>query len=179
MVNGVRRNLVIVAIRGTYEIFEWRSNLRVWNWYDTHIGFRLATEDVYENLMAYKRANQLAGNAIVFTTGHSRGGAVANLLAAQLNNGNVYAYTFASPNVIRTPILDRTAQPQHTNIFNIINCHDPVPRFPRTIGLANLWNRHGVDRMHYMTTTNIPGFAVDLTYHHGMGQYLAWMQENT
>ena len=77
-------------------------------------------------------------------TGHSRGAAVANLLAAFLDRGSyaageketcpelvpehIYAYTFATPNSC-SDLAERTAS-QYKNIFNIVNPEDVVPQLP-------------------------------------------------
>lgn len=68
-------------------------------------------------------------NAIIIVSGHSRGGAVANLLALLLNESynrsKIYAYTFASPATVRNlnGIYDK-------NIFNVLNPADLVPYLP-------------------------------------------------
>ena len=113
---------------------------------------------------------------IILVTGHSLGAAIANLLAAKLNSEtvvyepslieetdietdnteetlipgskNIYAYTFATPNVIDTSV-NGEEQLKYNNIFNILNTNDVVPCVPRTIDLENwnnnTWARHGRD----------------------------------
>ncbi|MCL2446030.1 MAG: lipase family protein [Oscillospiraceae bacterium] len=140
----------------------------------------LATDDVREHLYAYMLYHELGmENTVMLFAGHSRGGAVANILAAYLNDAqtlvlqeNLHVYTFAAPRTTRSP------NPAHTNIFNIINVNDRVPRLPRTMGWTNLWGRHGVDLAVHMTTTTVIGLAVDAMYHHTMENYLRWMLEH-
>jgi len=69
-------------------------------------------------------------DVVFFITGHSLGGAVAELLASSseiyTSRGKVFAYTFASPNV-DTRNDDTGA---YNNIHNIINSQDLVPAVP-------------------------------------------------
>ena len=84
---------------------------------------------------------------LVFTiTGHSRGGAVGNLLAHRLNQirdgdlsgthhdkfrnqvGAVYAYTFATPNVAAVSKIKEVSEEQ--NIHNFCYVNDFVPNLP-------------------------------------------------
>lgn len=71
----------------------------------------------------------IAPNAkpIYLITGHSRGAAIANIVAKVITDRNekTFAYTFASPTVTE----DEDAE-QYTNIFNFINTDDIVPYLP-------------------------------------------------
>ncbi len=138
--------LVAVVVRGTNEVMEWAGNLNLG--YDTdHAGFRKAADELLANLEQYLISAGIAGEARdsvkFFVTGHSRGGAAANLAAAHLtakNPGagkNVYAYTFAAPSVS----VNGTAE-GFGNIFNIIRTDDLVTQVP----LAG-WGycRYGID----------------------------------
>lgn len=118
--------LVAIIIRGTSGK-EWYSNFNMGTG-KTHSGFQIATSEIAGNLNTY-----LAGldteNVKCFVTGHSRGAAVANLLAASLTDRygkrNVYAYTFA------TPAVSKNGQETgYENIFNIVNGEDFVTRVP-------------------------------------------------
>jgi len=86
-------------------------------------------------------------------TGHSRGGAVANLLAVEMNfnslyfdRNNIYTYTFASPRTVT--IFSAASNPIHGNIFNIVNRRDVVTSLPpnRTTGPTRSlrWARYGL-----------------------------------
>lgn len=183
VVDEQEMTLLLLALRGTVGHMlsgpEWQSNFEVGE-EDLHVGFMLATEDVREHLYAYVFYHALElENTVVLMAGHSRGGAVANILGAYLNESqslvlqeNLHVYTFAAPRTTRSP------NPAHTNIFNIINVNDRVPRLPRTMGWTNLWGRHGIDLAVHMTTTTVIGLAVDAMYHHTMTNYLRWMLEH-
>ncbi len=64
-------------------------------------------------------------------TGHSRGTAVANLMASYIidEGGEVYAYTYAAPN--NTANTEASAE-RYDCIFNLVNTNDFVPMLPMT-----------------------------------------------
>jgi hypothetical protein len=98
---------------------------------------KLLQESVSKYIMKYKLKN------VNFTiTGHSRGAAVANLLAVDLNNDNisvpfngwntVCAYTFATPNNSKS-----YRQEGNENIFNFCFDDDFVTRVPLDKGFSD------------------------------------------
>lgn len=132
-------NLTIIAIwlKGTGSIFkdpQWLSNLEVLpaNSNSTyHQGFSRAAEYAYEQLENFlnKNNNKIYGEKRFWITGHSRGAAVANLLASRLteqySKKRVYAYTFATPNVTKK-------KNGYSNIVNFCNQRDIVTNVPST-----------------------------------------------
>ena len=134
--------ILFVGIRGSYGI-EWLSNFNFMNPVDAdHQGFKAAEREIEEALFDYARERGAdPAHTRVLVTGHSRGGAIANLLAARLDNldgspqqlapaRNVFAYTFAAPCATKTP--DRQAA-SYGNVFNIVNESDIVPQLPLSI----------------------------------------------
>ncbi len=118
----------ILIVRGT-DGNEWYSNFDFAPSAndDTHFAanFLFCAEEIFldvKNIISDK-------NAKIILAGHSRGGAVVNLLALLLNEyynpKNIYAYTFASPATIKniSSLVDY-------NIFNFINPTDLVPKMP-------------------------------------------------
>jgi hypothetical protein len=95
-----------------------------------------------------KAVQKFVTNTKLWITGHSRGGAVANLLAAELtrlarNNNplalatqnNIYTYTYATPNVkvpeMGTPSeTSEQMRDRYLNIFNIVINQDFVTQVP-------------------------------------------------
>ena len=151
--SGTTRPLVVVPIRGTAADLEWLGNvLTATTLTDQLAGFPVAFEEVRDDLDTYLDASRVGGtlrskNPMILITGHSRGAAIANMLAAHLNNSgsispdDIYAYTFATPNVDRHLYDART----HTNIFNILNNNDVVTFVPRSILGDNIWGRYGLE----------------------------------
>lgn len=127
--------LLAVVIRGTSGDNEWMSNFNINNSGNSptvHEGFGKAEKSLLANLNKYAESLKLNPSTTkVLITGHSRGAAVANLLAADLSDteqladvSNIYGYTFATPNVAR--IEDNT----YLNIFNAVNPADIVTMIP-------------------------------------------------
>lgn len=149
--------LIFVGIRGSYGV-EWLSNF---NYFDTardkgdQPGFKAAKEEIERELVAY--AQKIGGepeHTRILITGHSRGGAIANLLAAHLDElsktthtlapaTGIYTYTFATPG---TTCRTDFQSDNYSNIFNIVNSSDIIAQLP----LSNWgYNRYG-------TTVSLP-----------------------
>ncbi|QAT41811.1 lipase family protein [Aminipila luticellarii] len=128
--------LIAVVVRGTSGESEWISNFNINNSGsspDVHEGFQKAEKALLSDLNAYVQALHCSPSSTKFLiTGHSRGAAVANLLAAELSEGetlaprtNIYGYTFATPNVAK---ID--PERYDLNIFNAVNPADIVTEIP-------------------------------------------------
>lgn len=146
--NGTNRTLVAIIIRGTDGV-EWKGNMDVTNTsYDStmneHYSFKQAEIDLRTNpstgLTCYLTKNNIS-NPVYLITGHSRGAAVANLLAESLSKtageSNVYAYMFATPNNVKVS----SANTERKNIYNFCFNDDFVPQVP----LAGWgYSKHGI-----------------------------------
>ena len=139
--DGKPVTLLFVGIRGTYGA-EWLSNfnfLGAGSDDADHRGFKAAEEEVEKAVRSY--ASDLGidpAHTRILITGHSRGGAIANLLAADLGDpdddasalapsSGIYAYTFAAPCATRA---DDRHDPRFDNIFNVVNEADIVTQLP-------------------------------------------------
>ena len=139
------QTIVAVLIRGTHGNYEWVSNFNVGK-SDTHAGFSAAEKELYQQLMKWLKKQKITGTLKFWITGHSRGAAVADLLAVRLNGmygkANVYAYTFAAP---RSSVSGKEKGCE--NIFNFLNPGDFVTEVaPKKWG----YRHYGVD----ITLTN-------------------------
>ena len=152
-------NCYACAVRGTNgTLSEWSSNFDpgadiedYWarqapNWLNklNHKGFDVPTNLIIDKLKNYiDTHNADTGNGAectkncVLFTGHSRGGAIANLLGSKVvdsaNEGSYFenfvpfTYTFASPNTT----TDSNAKAQeYASIYNVVNSDDIVPTLP-------------------------------------------------
>lgn len=134
---------LMVIIRGTDRV-EWHGNMCITgDSYDPeqkyHSNFKHAEELVFNKVKSYIKDKKLKDPDIVIT-GHSRGGAVANLLAKDLLDAKenmddkdpeyyntVTAYTFATP--YNTLQKDYDAS-KYNNIYNFCLKDDFVPQVP-------------------------------------------------
>ena len=155
------RKLVFIVLRGTpLSANEWFSNLNVSDSTrkDTqiHEGFYNTCTNIHKAMIYFMLKKKLSPDECYFLiTGHSRGGALANLLSAILDKEGIitgeqlFTYTFASPNVTQEDLKET----QRFNfIWNIVNAEDIVPSFPpnrnnwkwrkygQTKVLPNYWN---------------------------------------
>lgn len=143
--NGTSCIVIVVVIRGTNgTIGEWSSNMDIgntndshneWTNKDNHMGFDITSNRIKKKIDEYVAAyitpqTQLNGYRHAYwVTGHSRGGALANLVAAKLidESKTVFAYTFAAP---ATTVSSTAGNSKYQCIFNIVNTDDFVPYFP-------------------------------------------------
>ena len=124
-------------------------------------------------------------------TGHSRGGAVANILAknlSDLRNGadeNIFAYTFACPDVA---VITPAKAIRYPTIFNIGNAKDVVTWVPRAVwfksgesdgwGKDSYWDKYGKSYWYCDIWKN--KISLDLVHfldYHIQGQYLLDLHE--
>ena len=136
-IDGTNITLVGILINGyTTGAYEWVSNFNVGK-SGLHKGFSTAANEITDKINAYIKAQGIdTKNMKIWITGHSRGGVVAGMTAANLNYKygveNVFAYGFATPNGVPTSMANSV--PNNTskkvctdNIFNIVNKADFVP----------------------------------------------------
>lgn len=129
-------NIIVAAvIRGSTSVGDWATDAL--SQFIISDGFLIAYEEKTLDLIKYIE-NIYCGPGVtldyskvkVYITGHSYGAAVAQGMAMSLPNkgisaDNIFAYTFASPNVLK--MENGTDNP---GLFNIVNSNDVVPKVP-------------------------------------------------
>ena len=127
--DGGPRTLVAIAVSGGGYIDEWKSNFTVGNGVQ-HEGFDHAARKVHRRLIAYANQHDLADYK-VWISGYSRAAATSNRAAALMLDSrmvepqDLYAYTFATPNVTR-----QQNAASYPSIYNVVGAFDPVPMVP-------------------------------------------------
>ena len=182
LVHGGRQVTIIGAfLRGSGYGAEWSGNLHAGQG-SAHTGFVTAARQLVEKIRGYVQASakrQPLGTLKLWMGGYSRGGGVANLVAArlpavlpQLEKKNTFVYTFAAPAALTAadcPDLQQDFDNNHaadgrlkkewgtSNIFNIVSSGDVVPRvLPAEWGFY----RNGNDR--FLPCTRDPQEQADL-----------------
>lgn len=153
--NGETREVIAVFVRGTKAVVEeWCSNFDVgdlyryndeydsvpgknprqlnaeWTRKTNHRGFDVCATRIHKAVELYmaKYVDREA-TPVFWLSGHSRGAAIANILASYYVDENriVYAYTYASPST--TANTEASAE-KYDCIFNLVNGDDLVPMLP-------------------------------------------------
>lgn len=133
--------IILVTVRGSIGSkltgSDWHGNyLIATNSEGKQIGFSEPADRIYDHINRIIKNNNISGKIRYVITGHSRGAAVANLLAVRLMEKGVsapcvYNYNFACPDV-----ACKFAFADYINIFNLCNREDPVPFTPGIIADA-------------------------------------------
>ena len=157
---------LLINIRGSGSItdisqgtLDWLGNFNLESaletGYSPHKNFNEAAQHVYDGINQYldQKFDKRIGDAgiVYFVTGHSRGGAVGNLVEyklAPVGKSNVFGYNFAVPDTAK--ISAQTDVKGFNNIFNVSNLADPVSYFPGftldvMTGLKQIFNSGRID----------------------------------
>ena len=143
--NGESCTVVIAAIRSGNYGMEWGGNMRIGSG-ENHLGFDIAKETVLNYINDYFTDEKISGRVKLLIPGYSRGGSIANLVGAELDDGSyrkslkradniknislakndIYVYTFEAPQCTKKSGADGKI---YGNIINIMNPNDYVPKF--------------------------------------------------
>ena len=122
---GETRHMFAVVVRGSTDPEDWISDSFADGFYQSGISVYAQLQDFIEQECGLTY-NEIKNNSRFFVTGHSLGGAAANVAAQFLNisygRDNVFAYTFASPKNVSDK--SETELRAENNIFNILNSED-------------------------------------------------------
>ena len=138
--NGHVYSLLAVAVCGAGYRTEWAGNLNIGE-SGRHRGFAVASEKAAKFIQEYIEtyADVFRGDIKIWMTGFSRGAAITNLMAAditrdgrigesEIEKENVFAYCFETPCGENTDNISCEEAAAYTNIHNICNPADAVPR---------------------------------------------------
>lgn len=128
--NDGNKDLLIGLIISGYSEggYEWVSNFNVGS-EPYHVGFKNAADEIVSLVSNYRDTyydEKQYKSVKYWITGHSRGGALTNIVSLRLNDdSNVYAYGFATPRY-KGNAYDLSGK--HDNIINVISPDDFVPQ---------------------------------------------------
>jgi len=178
---------VFVTFRGTDTLEDWLSNVTIRHtnhpWGPVEEGFWNLYQQCQENVRAAVKA---AAGPQVIVTGHSLGGALATLAAADLADSGltVKMYNFASPRAGSPAFAERFNQ-QVPVAWRTVNTEDLVTTVPlSTPSLEPGKSAHGLlgvligvapklDFEHAGTPVSFTSFNGSITANHQMDTYLA------
>ncbi len=139
---------IIVAFRGTAGTADWIGNLKFINtsasYGELHRGFYFAFQAVKSNLEQLIRAAGSSTRKLVIT-GHSLGGALATVSAAEWQGVFDVAsvHTFGQPRVGRPNFVAHTQQHYGSKFFRMVNDDDIVTRVPPWYGHVGILRHFG------------------------------------
>ncbi|HYN53622.1 MAG TPA: lipase family protein [Methylotenera sp.] len=132
----VKDDVALLAFRGTSNPGQWIRDVRIlpmshpWGW--IHRGFGKGIENIEEDYRKFLiTINQLSGRK-VWVTGHSLGGALAVIAAANLKIDKVtpIVYTYGQPRPSYGEFAERFAKELPSQLYRFINQSDIVARVP-------------------------------------------------
>lgn len=123
---------IVITFRGTEgtDIKDWSTNLAVEIVDECHAGFDHAYCSVAEKIYSLIRNKR---DKHLYITGHSLGGALANIIFLDLEHIYYMAiklYTFGSPRVFSKELADELNSGKKSWAYRIVNNNDIVTRIP-------------------------------------------------
>lgn len=115
---------------GYYEI-EGKTAHKDWVNKKHYKGFDVAANRIYPHISSYIKSVAIEGvEQIVFTYGHSRSGAISNLIGKKLTDNNIrnLVYSFNNPNT--TQETDKAVLSKYTNLFSVRCKQDFISSYP-------------------------------------------------
>ncbi|MBO5316375.1 MAG: hypothetical protein J6B48_08105 [Clostridia bacterium] len=169
--------ICLITVRGSKTVSDWIGNFDIFTFNDgKHLGFVLPAENIYDCIQSELSESLTSNNIKYVITGHSRGAAVANLLAVELmeegvNPNNIYNYNYACPDVACKENFT-----YYDNIFNLCNRKDEVPYVPGPLSIFtndSVWGKFG--KTYWFTKQ--PPTKTEPFSGHSMDLYLEFFNE--
>jgi predicted lipase len=153
--------LVVVSFRGSQSFDNWMTNLQfdlvktdICTGCTAHRGFWQSWVDSRtEVLAAIKGAAKTHPGYKLVTTGHSLGGAIATIAAAQLRKDgyDTALYSFGAPRIAGTKLSDFITKQPGGN-YRVTHWNDPVPRLPPlAFGYVHISPEYYIDRANLLS----------------------------
>ena len=209
-VDGKKKHILAIAFRGTDDAIDVVTDLTYKDTNGYHSGFYAAAVEAYDSLddmkfdslknekgksmsfVEYLHQCILTDDYYVLVTGHSLGGAVANIFTGEMLPKSgvreaAMCYTFASP---KTCSQSKARQKNSYNIFNIINTEDTVPKIgyditkggrlgvdlKAEVSTGSILNNHKINITYSIATTQIIN-DIDSQYKYTIPFYERWCKE--
>jgi triacylglycerol lipase len=170
--------LIVLAFRGTRSPLNWRTNFHAWLVHPAntdprlfvHQGFYDAFEKLSDGAQGIRQkmaeVQATTSGVPVYITGHSLGGALAQIATAVLGSDRIAAcYTFGSPRV-GNYVFDLWVKPPS---YRLINYADIVPQVPFPIPLVMSY-RHSGDPRYMPNEVSGSPFRFEPNFFQRLGQ---------
>lgn len=140
--------VIVASIEGYPSNSMWYSNLEIgydsegyyeasgehpeWTNKKHHKGFDITANRAFKEIKVYSQEvkEETCKEQIVLVTGHSRGGAVTNLVGKCLKDNNMKSICYAFNGPRTTTEDNKEVLESYTNIFNVDSANDYVCRYP-------------------------------------------------
>lgn len=145
---------------------------------DVHAGFKVMFDHLWEQKNGIKTLlcvhfGKTWNNVEVYVTGHSMGGALAQLCAVELGSHcfSVIAFSFGAPGIFTKRTTEKPGHPfvlpYRTLVVNWIHPYDPVPMLARSVGYSHIGYVFTLNE----TEVSKPWIGYALQYHKRKGYY--------
>ncbi|KAF2196636.1 alpha/beta-hydrolase [Delitschia confertaspora ATCC 74209] len=170
--------LIVVSFRGSSSIRNWLTDLNfpvvvsdICKNCSVSTGFWTSWSEARKNVLAaVDIARALYPTYKIVVTGHSLGGALADLAAGTLraNGLNVDLYTYGAPKVGLAGISNFLSDASKGASYRVTHLNDPVPRLPPAL----LGYRHVSPEYYIATGNDVLPSANDVTKYEGINNQL-------